>query len=160
MSYRIREIQPEDDLRVSQIIKAVGEEFGAVGEGYGPSDSEVDAMSQHYSDQSCSRYFVAIVAGEVVGGGGIAAFNGSKRICELRKLFLLPASRGLGIGKKLTFDCLAYAKSKGYQSCYLDTLTNMKSAISLYDSLGFNQLDKPLEGTVHNGCDVWMLKEL
>jgi putative acetyltransferase len=101
-----------------------------------------------------------MVEGTIVGGGGIAAFNGSQTICELRKLFLLPESRGLGIGKKLTEDCLTYAKNKGYESCYLDTLGAMKSAIALYEKLGFEYLDKPLAGTIHNGCDVWMLKAL
>jgi putative acetyltransferase len=145
---------------VCDIIKKVGEEYRVMGEGFGPSDSEVNAMSKNYSDESSSRYLVAIVKGRVVGGGGVAAFNGSNEVCELRKLFLLPESRGRGLGKILSEDCLAYAKSKGYKRCYLDTLTSMKSAISLYEKLGFKYLDKPLEGIIHKGCNVWMLKEL
>ena len=43
---------------------------------------------------------------------------------------------------------------------HLDTLQSMTSAIVLYEKLGFEHLDKPLEGTIHNSCDVWMLKEL
>ncbi len=87
-------------------------------------------------------------------------FNGSHKVCELKKLFLLPESRGLGLGRKLTEECLEFAKSQGYESCYLDTLKNMKSAIALYESLGFKHLEQPLAGTEHNGCDVWMLKQL
>lgn len=160
MSYIIEKIQPKHDARISQIIKQVGAEFGAIGEGFGPSDPEVDAMSQYYNDESASRYFVASIKGSIVGGSGIAAFNGSNQVCELRKLFLLAESRGLGIGKKLTEDCLSYAKAKGYKQCYLDTLSNMTSAIALYEKLGFSHLEKPLAGTIHNGCDVWMLKQL
>ena len=160
MSYQIQEIEPQYDTKVCEIIKNVGEEYGAIGEGFGPSDPEVLAMSQHYDDSSSSLYLVAIVEGNIVGGSGVSAFNGSNEICELRKLFLLPESRGLGLGKKLTESCLDYAKSKGYQKCYLDTLTSMKSAISLYEKLGFQHLDQPLGGTIHSGCDVWMLKEL
>jgi len=160
MSYKIQSIQPHHDLQVGEIIKKVGAEFGAVGDGFGPSDPEVEAMSQHYKSADSSCYLVATIDDAIVGGSGIAAFNGSNEVCELRKLFLLPESRGLGLGKKLTEDCLAFAKSKGYQQCYLDTLTSMKSAISLYEKLGFIHLDKPLAGTIHGGCDVWMLKEL
>ncbi|MFQ3196704.1 MAG: putative acetyltransferase [Paraglaciecola sp.] len=160
MSYDIQEIKPIDDTKVCEIIKKVGEEYGAIGEGFGPSDPEVNAMSQHYNDESSSRYFVAFIKGSIVGGSGIAAFNGSSDVSELRKLFLLPESRGLGLGKKLTEDCLEYAKRKGYKKCYLDTLRNMKSAIALYEKLGFKHLDRPLAGTIHNSCDVWMLKEL
>lgn len=160
MGYEIQEIKPLHDAKICEIIKNVGEEYGATGDGFGPSDPEVNAMSEHYNNESSSRYLVAIVNGSIVGGGGVAAFNGSSKVCELRKLFLLPASRGLGLGKKLTEGCLEYAKSKGYKSCYLDTLESMKSAISLYEKLGFKYLDKPLDGTIHKGCDVSMLKEL
>lgn len=160
VSYKIQEIKPLHDTAICEIIKKVGEEFGAIGEGFGPSDLEVNAMSQNYNDERSSRYFVATIKGRVAGGSGIASFDGSNEVCELRKLFLLPASRGLGIGKNLTEDCLKYAKSKGYKKCYLDTLGRMKSAIYLYEKLGFEHLDKPLEGTIHNSCDVWMLKVL
>jgi len=160
VNHEIQEIKQLHDAKVCEIIRKVGEEYGAIGEGFGPSDQEVTAMSQNYQDESSSRYFVAIVKDKIVGGSGIAAFNGSSEVCELRKLFLLPESRGIGIGKKLTEDCLEYAKSKGYKKCYLDTLTSMKSAISLYEKLGFKHLDKAFEGTIHNGCDIWMLKDL
>lgn len=160
MGYEIQEIKSKHDADVCHIIKKVGAEYGAIGEGYGPSDLEVNAMSQHYHDENASRYFVATVSGKIVGGSGIAAFNGNKEICELRKLFLLQESRGLGLGKKLAKECLTYAKSKGYKKCYLDTLTRMGSAVSLYENLGFIHLSAPLEGTIHNACDVWMLKDL
>lgn len=160
MEITIKAIEAKHDAEVCSIIKSVGAEYGAVGEGYGPSDPEVEAMSQYYNPASRSCYFVAIVNEQVVGGGGIAAFNGSNEICELRKLFFLPESRGLGLGKKLTQICLDYAKKSGYQQCYLDTLSVMQDAITLYEKIGFEHLEKPLQGTIHGGCDVWMLKRL
>ncbi|MFT6926728.1 MAG: putative acetyltransferase [Psychromonas sp.] len=160
MNYIVQQIKSQHDLKVCEIIRRVGREYGAIGEGFGPSDTEVNAMSQYYKNENGSLYLVASIEGHLVGGSGIASFDNSDEICELRKLFLLPESRGQGIGKKLTQDCLEYAKSKGYKKCYLDTLTSMKSAIALYEKLGFQSLDKPLAGSTHNGCDVWMLKEL
>ena len=160
MSYQIVAISKEYDASVSDIIKSVGAEYGAVGEGYGPSDPEVDCMSEHYNEQTSSLYLVAIIDDIVVGGCGIAQFADDDCVCELRKLFLLPESRGLGIGKALTEQCLNFAKSKGYLQCYLDTLSNMQSAVSLYERLGFHHLAQPLAETVHNSCDVWMLKTL
>jgi len=159
MSLKIVEVTPEVDSLVCEIIKSVGEEFGAVGEGYGPSDAEVENMSQHYSDIN-SLYLVAKLDGKVVGGCGIAPFNESSNVCELKKLFLLQESRGYGLGKSLTTQCLEYAKQQGYQQCYLDTLSNMDSAIRLYEKQGFEHLNEPLAGSLHNSCDVWMLKTL
>lgn len=160
MSYQIQAVSAKQDAMVCQIVKAVGAEYGAVGEGYGPSDPEVEAMSQYYKDSEKSLYLVATVDGEVVGGCGVARFAKNGDVCELRKLFLLPQSRGLGLGKALTEQCLSYAKNKGYKQCYLDTLSNMQSAVALYERLGFDHLTAPLAGTEHSACDVWMLKTL
>lgn len=158
--YKIEEISAKHDKAVCNIIKTVGAEHGAIGDGFGPSDPEVLNMSRHYSCEHKSLYLVSTMGGNVVGGSGIAPFNSSDDVCELRKLFLLPESRGMGLGKELTLKCLNFAKSQGFKQCYLDTLCNMKSAIALYEKLGFKHLDKPLDGTIHSGCDVWMLKEL
>ncbi len=160
MDYAVEEIKPKHDAKVGQIIQQVGAEFGAVGEGFGPSDPEVSAMSAHYMEATSSQYLVATVNGEIVGGSGVAGFNGSTEICELRKLFLLPKARGLGLGKSLTEKCLAFARAQGYKKCYLDTLKSMTAAVALYEKLGFTHLQQPLAGTIHTACDVWMIKEL
>lgn len=154
----LRIIQPQDDESICHIIKQVGGEFGAVGDGFGPGDAEVGNMSAHYLAYTRSAYYVALVDGKVVGGGGIAPF--ADNICELRKLFLLAEYRGRGIGKALTQQCLADAIAFGYQACYLDTLASMKTAISLYEQFGFVHLEAPLPVSEHGGCDVWMLKQL
>lgn len=155
----IRPIKPQDDAAICQVITSVGREFGAIGDGFGPSDAEVAMMSAHYLREEGALYFVVELEGDIIGGGGIAPFN-DQGICELRKLFLLPRARGLGVGYQLTSECLSFAKSVGYTACYLDTLASMKSAISLYEKLGFRHLSAPYPGTIHGGCDVWMLKEL
>lgn len=160
MQFTITPITPQLDETVRDIIKKVGTEFGAIGDGFGPSDDEVNNMSAHYPEENRCGYWVVMMNGNVVGCGGIAPFNGSDTVCELRKLFLLPDCRGLGIGKALTEHCLSFARQQQYQQCYLDTLTNMDSAIRLYKKLGFEQLTTPMPGTEHNGCDVWMLKDL
>ncbi|MEH6472045.1 MAG: GNAT family N-acetyltransferase [Halopseudomonas sp.] len=158
--YSLQTIRPEFDDAIANIIRQGGIEYGAMGEGFGPSDAEVSAMSRHYQPEQGSLYRIATIAGQVVGGCGIAPFNGSATVCELRKLFLLPTSRGLGIGKALALECLAFGRDQGYQQCYLDTLKPMTTAIALYQSLGFEHLNQPLDGTLHDGCDVWMLKQL
>ncbi|MEC6814225.1 GNAT family N-acetyltransferase [Photobacterium toruni] len=160
MNINVMAITSDFDKELCNIIKQVGAEFGAVGEGFGPSDTEVLNMSHFYHDGTNSLYLVALVDGQLIGGCGIAPFNNSKTICELKKLFLLPSGRQLGLGKKLSLQCLEYAKTKGFKECYLDTLSSMQSAINLYEGLGFTHLEMPLMGTLHSGCDIWMLKQL
>ncbi len=160
MHIEIRPITAQDDPAVKAIILQVGREFGAIGEGFGPSDDEVNQMSVNYSPAKRSQYWVATLDGQVIGGGGIAPFNGSASVCELKKLFLLPQSRGLGAGRQLTQTCLNFAKQANFHHCYLDTLATMQRAIRLYEQAGFEHLSAPMAGTEHNGCDVWMLKAL
>jgi putative acetyltransferase len=160
MDINVISITADFDMELCKIIKQVGAEFGAVGEGFGPSDAEVLNMSRFYHDGVSSLYLIALVDGELVGGCGIAPFNNSNTICELKKLFLLPEGRKLGLGEKLSTLCLEYAKTKGFTECYLDTLSSMQSAVRLYERLGFTHLEMPLTGTLHGGCDVWMLKQL
>lgn len=157
-SIKIDPITAKDDSDIARIIRQVGAEFGAVGEGFGPGDAEVSAMSQNYLPDDGACYWVAKLDGRIVGGGGIAPFDSDRGICELRKLFLLPESRGLGIGRQLLERCLEFAINAGYLQCYLDSLRSMETAIKLYERFGFQRLEAPMDGTPHNRCDVWMLK--
>jgi len=159
-NFQLVAIQEKHDQAISDVITKTGAEFGAIGEGFGPSDEEVSQMSKFYQASAKSLYLVALIDDQVVGGCGIAPFETSNEVCELRKLFLLPDSRGSGIGQALTEQCLHFAKQQGFNQCYLDTCSNMTTAITLYNKLGFNHLSQPLAGTVHGGCNVWMLKHI
>ncbi|MBL7003835.1 MAG: GNAT family N-acetyltransferase [Gammaproteobacteria bacterium] len=157
----IHPISSKEDQAIFQIIKTVAAEFSVDREGFGPADPEVQQMSKFYLPHKKSIYYVATIDNKIVGGGGIAAFDKRNDICELRKLFLLPESRGHGIGQALLNQCLNFATENGYQQCYLDTLRTMDAAIKLYEKNGFKRLAKPLEGAEHSeACDVWMLLDL
>lgn len=156
--FTIAPIQAQHNADIARVIEQVGAEYSAVGDGFGPSDAEVTAMSHHYVAENRSLYLVATIDEKVVGGAGIAPFLDLHHVCELKKLFLLPEGRGLGIGKALTVACLDFARTQGYKQCYLDTLSTMQAAIHLYKSVGFEHMDQPWPGTLHGGCDVWMVK--
>ncbi|MDG4870185.1 GNAT family N-acetyltransferase, partial [Guyparkeria sp. 1SP6A2] len=85
------------------------------GEGFGPADEEVLTMSKYYTQDRHSLYLVALLDNDIVGGGGIAPFQDSGSICELKKLFLLAKSRGYGGGRIIAERCLEFAKSQGFQ---------------------------------------------
>ncbi|MEA3450984.1 MAG: GNAT family N-acetyltransferase, partial [Bacteroidota bacterium] len=67
-------------------------------------------------------------------------------------------ARGHGIGQKLVEMCLEFAKNSHFDSVYLETFPNMKSAQGLYKKYGFEYISEPVGGTGHTSCDVWMLK--
>jgi putative acetyltransferase len=159
-TFVIRPIEARDDATVAAIIRSVMPEFGADGPGFAIHDAEVDAMSAAYSGPN-SAYFVVEVDGVVLGGGGIARLEGGEAgVSELRKMYFLPAARGIGAGSAMMDRCLDAARQAGFTHCYLETLTGMDGAKALYRRSGFRHLDKPLGGTGHFACDSFFIREL
>jgi GNAT superfamily N-acetyltransferase len=72
--------------------------------------------------------------------------------CEMKRLYVVPSGRGLGLGSALVETVIAEAARLGYAEMRLDTLPSMASAIALYESFGFAPIpayyDTPIEGTV------------
>jgi putative acetyltransferase len=163
--FRIRPIEARDDGAVAAIIRTVMPEFGASGCGFAIHDPEVDWMHRAYAG-SRSAYFVVEredASGNVVvqGGGGIAPLSGGDdATCELRKMYFLPALRGLGAGTALMAHCLDAARGFGFRQCYLETLTGMDAAMRLYERSGFQRIDAAMGATGHGGCNTFYLREL
>lgn len=159
-AWTLRPIRPADDAAIAAIIRRVMPEYGAVGDGFAINDPEVDWMSRAYAAPRCA-YFVVERDGEILGGGGVAPLEGGDpAVCELRKMYFLPALRGLGAGRGLIQHCLDSARHFGFRRCYLETLCGMTEARRLYERTGFQLIDGPLGATGHGGCNTFYLMEL
>ena len=154
-----RPVATSDDVALASIIRAGMSEFGICGEGPA-SDPEVDSISEAYSGPG-TAYFIVEANGRVLGGGGIGPIDDAPdSVCELRKMYLLPESRGRGAGRRLLGLCLDAARKRGYSRCHLATLGRMVRARRLYDRAGFQKLDHEVPGSGHLGCDTWYSLEL
>ena len=103
----------------------------------------------------------ARVGGEVAGVVGLRPFGGDGRshgCCEMKRLWVRPDFRGLGLGRRLAETTVAAARSAGYRSLCLDTLPMMARAHRLYASLGFREAapyyHNPLDGVVYLELDL------
>ncbi len=69
---------------------------------------------------------------------------------EMRRLFVRPAFRGLGLGKQLAEAALDFARQLGYSCVLLDTLDTQEVARQLYEDLDFYEIspyyNSPLAG--------------
>lgn len=156
----IRTIQPADNKALAIIVRNALAEFGANKPGTVYYDATTDALYELFR-QPGSMYYVAEEHGELLGGAGIYPSAGlPEGTCELVKMYLSPAARGKGIGKLLIEHALAFATEAGYRNVYIETMPELRKAMSVYEKFGFTYLDGPLGNTGHFGCDIWMLKEL
>ena len=156
----IRTIETNDNNALAKIIRDTLSEFKANKPNTVYFDETTDRLSEIF-EVANSIYFVAEVAGEIMGGGGIyPTANLPAGTCELVKLYLSPKARGKGIGKLLLQKCIAAAKDMGYKKIYLESMPELTIAIPMYEKLGFTHLTAAQGSSGHTGCDVWMIKDL
>jgi putative acetyltransferase len=157
----IRSIQPPDNPAIASIIRRALEEFYANKCGTVYYDQSTDALYELFNTTPQSAYFIAEKDGKILGGAGIFPTEGLPHgTCELVKMYLSADARGSGLGRRMIDQCLATAQEKGYHSVYLETMPELKKAVSVYEKFGFTYLDKPMGNSGHNGCDIWMIKPL
>ena len=62
------------------------------------------------------------------------------RVAEIKRLFVRPQARGLGVAKALVAAILTTAAERGYEEVKLYTLADLKAAIALYTAFGFEPI--------------------
>ena len=73
--------------------------------------------------------------------GCVAVRNKGENIAELKRMYVKPAARKLGISKQLLEQAILFAKNAGYKKIRLDTLATMTPAINLYKQFGFYEIE-------------------
>lgn len=158
---KYRKIEPSDDKKIAEIIRTNLEKFHLNIPGTVYFDSELEHLSAYYNSNPLKRaYFVALnEAEQIIGGVGIAEFNGMENCAELQKLYLVDSVKGKGHGKELVRLAENCARAAGYKNLYLETHTNLSVALKLYEKMGFHKIEKPC-ATQHSAMNCFYLKEL
>lgn len=86
-------------------------------------------------DPHWEKAWIAEVDG--VRAGSVFLVRQSATVAKLRLLILTPQARGLGLGARLTDECISFARQKGYRKLVLWTQSHLAAARHIYESRGF-----------------------
>ena len=110
-------------------------------------DTELANLPSEYAPPA-GQLLLAYSNNDPIGCVALRKFG--ENTCEMKRLYVKPQFRGLGIGRRLAEEIITEAKMRGYRIMRLDTIASMTEAITLYRSLGFQECDSyrfnPLEG--------------
>ena len=118
-------------------------------------NKELEDLSEKYG-MPCGRLYLLKCDGAAAGCIALRKINDES--CELKRLYIKPEYRSKGLSKLLVERIIADAREIGYSFILLDTLPFLKSAIALYRSVGFYEVEKfndsPMQGSLYMRYDL------
>jgi GNAT superfamily N-acetyltransferase len=114
-------------------------------------DVEAEDAEDLFSDldrppESRARLYLAEVNDEPVGMGGLRPLGAYE--AEIKRMYVRPSSRGLGVGRVILERFIDDARTLGYKTIHLDSAPFMHEAHALYRSFGF------VPSTPHRGWEL------
>ena len=124
-----------DEPDVLELAVAQQEEMRALYDGEADIGPTRDAWMFEPPD---GAFLAARIDGRAVGCGGICRFDETR--AELKRMYVEPGSRGLGIGRSLLEALEEEARSLGYVAVVLETGDRQPEALGLYASAGYERI--------------------
>lgn len=138
--YILRDPQPGDmGLVVSRQAVLYTREYGWNNE-FEALVSEIVAKFLREFDPRCERCWIAEKDGEMVGS--VFIVRDDERTAKLRMLYVDERARGLGIGRRLVEECMAFARAAGYTRMVLWTNSVLVDARRIYERAGFTLVEE------------------
>jgi ribosomal protein S18 acetylase RimI-like enzyme len=129
---------PDDLDAVAALFRAYAASLG-VDLGYQDFETEVTTLPGKYAAPAGALLIAHDGGGVPVGCVGLRPML-ADGCCEMKRLYVAPAARGLRLGRALLDAVVAEAARLGYREIRLDTLPTMVEAIAIYRRAGFTPI--------------------
>jgi putative acetyltransferase len=140
---------PTDLPAVTQLFRAYADSL-PIDLGYQGFDGELASLPGKYAPPQGALLIARDADGVALGCVAMRPLEAG--VCEMKRLYVAPAGRGLGLGKALAAAIIEAARGAGYGEMRLDTLVSMHEAQTLYRALGFAEIgayyERPIKNTV------------
>ena len=148
--FDIRRAAPADH---GSVVRELAEYFAFLGEEVDPAglDHDVADWQREYDGVAGVMLVVVDPAGQVVGTAGVRRLEPG--VTELKRMWLRPACRGLGLARRLMDRVLEEAGALGGRALRLDSEQRLGAAVRLYRSYGFAEIP---DYNRNPRADVWM----
>jgi putative acetyltransferase len=152
--FLIRHWQESDRLQAAEVIYSVLSEYGLDWEPNG-ADRDVLQIEECYLATG-GEFWVIEHQNQIVGTAAYYPIHRGEKAVEIRKMYLLPNVRGLGLGKYLLQALETAIISRGFQQIWIETASFLTEAVILYESNGYI----PTTGVETQRCDSIYVKYL
>lgn len=144
MTVEVRPVTDGDVPDVVALVTATLAEFGLTFGTGSPTDAALLALPGSYESTGGAFWIARGEDGALLGTCGVAPV--APGTYELRKMYLAPAARGLGLGTRFLDTAVAWARAAGGHTMVLDTVEAMTRAIAFYEANGFVRDDAQIRG--------------
>lgn len=152
--FLIRNWEKGDRTRAAAVISYVLSEYGL---GWEPNGADRDVLQvEECYLATGGEFWVIEHQSQIVGTGAYYPIHRSEKAVEIRKMYLLPSVRGLGLGKYLLQHLEAAIVTRGFQQIWIETASILVEAVKLYESNGY----QPATGVETARCDRVYVKNL
>src|SRR3954452_12364369 len=114
-------------------------------------EAELATLPGQYAPPSGELLLARVATGYPVGCVALRPLN-AHGCCEMKRLYVAPQGRGIGLGRRLVEAILREAERIGYREMRLDTLPSMAEALAVYRRAGFEPMEPyyetPVVGTI------------